>query len=654
MRLLGSMQACWAGDRSFLPSNKKTRAVLAVLALAGEKPVKRDLLIGLLWQMRGWEQAQASLRQSVHELRRCLAPIKGANLQSTGNGLTLRIEHLWIDSLFVQTEDFQSQHVVDVLRGPLLADLAGLSETFDEWIFAERDKLSEKIRLKLDLFLENSSIKSKTLNMAEAMIAFDATHEAPWKALADSHSVTEDPASAINIYHRCLNEARTRDGRPAFDTTTVLAHCLPSPGMSGEAPEHFCETATLASPLGRFRRDNQLAFPCRSARVAVVPTRTFGGTAEELALCIDWQLQAALHKFEYLSCAPVSPAGAKAGFARNLVEEGFDFLLEGVLDRTAGQNNVSVRLRDLHMRGEIFWSQRICQPSSGTGLLEADFAGLLAPQIAAEISKYQALFLETSLTTEVDLSRLVLRAARSVQRLDRHSLWEADTLLAEAIKQHDREPALLAWSAYVQLLRLGQGYLSEVVSTQRRMGELIDKGLSLTPDGATVLSIAGHVLAFTQNRLDEGLSLQELALSKNPNLPMAWLFSGLAHTYAGEHKEAIRRFECAKQLSPADPQAYFVDTGLSLSHLLNGDTESALSASKNAIRLNPNFSSSFKVAVSASGYTDRGGNDDRLLKRLLAIDPALTVERALSRTPLTRRADQTRLADGLRMAGMPK
>ncbi len=186
------------------------------------------------------------------------------------------------------------------------------------------------------------------------------------------------------------------------------------------------------------------------------------------------------------------------------------------------------------------------------------------------------------------------------------------------------------------------------------MGDLVDRGLSLTPESATVLSIAGHVLAFTQNRLEEGLSLQERALSKNPYLPSAWLFSGLAHTYAGEHKEAISRFQRAKQLSPADPQAYFVDTGLSLSHLLDGDTGNALNASRSAIRLNPNFSSSFKVGVSASGYADQGRGDARMLQRLLLLEPALTVERVLSRSPLTQRADQARLSDGLRMAGLPR
>jgi tetratricopeptide (TPR) repeat protein len=241
-----------------------------------------------------------------------------------------------------------------------------------------------------------------------------------------------------------------------------------------------------------------------------------------------------------------------------------------------------------------------------------------------------------------------------VQRLDRHGLAEADRLLSASIKREGRHPALFAWSAYVQLLQLGQGWASDVETTQRLIGELTEKALSLNPENASVLSIAGHVLAFNQNRLEEGLSLQEQALSKNPYLPSAWLFSGLAHTYAGEHSEATRRLQRAKQLSPADQQAYFIDMGLSLSHLLDGDTDNALTASRNAIRLNPNFSSSFKVGVSASGYTDQGRGDARMLQRLLRLEPALTVERVLSRSPLTRRADQARLSDGLRMAGLPR
>jgi DNA-binding SARP family transcriptional activator len=96
LTLFGPMQVQDASGRSVLLRSRKTRAVLAVLALAGPKPVLRTRLTGLLWSRRESEQARASLRQSVHELRVALGPDAG-RLQADRNHLMLLDDRLWVD-----------------------------------------------------------------------------------------------------------------------------------------------------------------------------------------------------------------------------------------------------------------------------------------------------------------------------------------------------------------------------------------------------------------------------------------------------------------------------------------------------------------------------------------------------------------------------
>ena len=59
--------------------SRKTRAVLAVLALAAPKPVLRTRLTRLLWSGRAIEQGRGSLRQSVYELQQALG-VEAASL----------------------------------------------------------------------------------------------------------------------------------------------------------------------------------------------------------------------------------------------------------------------------------------------------------------------------------------------------------------------------------------------------------------------------------------------------------------------------------------------------------------------------------------------------------------------------------------------
>lgn len=86
-----------AAGRSLLPRSRKTRAVLAVLALAAPRPVLRSQLTSLLWSRRGKEQAFASLRQAVHELQRALGEEVTNLLRVDRHHLALSDVSLWVD-----------------------------------------------------------------------------------------------------------------------------------------------------------------------------------------------------------------------------------------------------------------------------------------------------------------------------------------------------------------------------------------------------------------------------------------------------------------------------------------------------------------------------------------------------------------------------
>ena len=68
LRLIGQMEAWTLTSENVLPAGRKTRALLAVIALASPRPALRGRLAELLWSRRPEEQARASLRQEIHRL----------------------------------------------------------------------------------------------------------------------------------------------------------------------------------------------------------------------------------------------------------------------------------------------------------------------------------------------------------------------------------------------------------------------------------------------------------------------------------------------------------------------------------------------------------------------------------------------------------
>ena len=77
---------------------KKSRALLAYLALREGAEVSREVLIGLLWGERSEGQARASLRQALSELRLHSAGSGPHPIVATKEAVTWVPGSAWIDA----------------------------------------------------------------------------------------------------------------------------------------------------------------------------------------------------------------------------------------------------------------------------------------------------------------------------------------------------------------------------------------------------------------------------------------------------------------------------------------------------------------------------------------------------------------------------
>src|SRR5579862_3299603 len=97
LRLIGQMEAWTLTSENILPTGRKTRALLAILALSSPRAALRGRLAELLWSRRPEEQARASLRQEIHRLLETLNPIGVQILSINRDHLALRPGSVWID-----------------------------------------------------------------------------------------------------------------------------------------------------------------------------------------------------------------------------------------------------------------------------------------------------------------------------------------------------------------------------------------------------------------------------------------------------------------------------------------------------------------------------------------------------------------------------
>jgi TolB-like protein len=131
--LIGPFRLYQPDGREVLISNKRARAILAILCLSAGEPIERDTLRKLLWPGRYPAQAKASLRQCLLNLGKVLAPLGRDVLLVTRSSVAIRTDAIMVDLREVSAPD-----------RPILGEF-DLGEPFAHWVAARRAEIERTI-----------------------------------------------------------------------------------------------------------------------------------------------------------------------------------------------------------------------------------------------------------------------------------------------------------------------------------------------------------------------------------------------------------------------------------------------------------------------------------------------------------------------------
>ncbi|MGH6878516.1 MAG: BTAD domain-containing putative transcriptional regulator [Rhizomicrobium sp.] len=144
---LGGLKLVEAGSGTDMtPASRKARALIGYLCIAG-KPVGRERLAALLWGDRGEEQARASLRQAIYELRSLLG---GDHLLRVERDTVAVCDDVGTDVAAI-TAAAQSGNLDELTkalsewRGDFFEDLPSIDPSFDAWLQSERVRVQERL-----------------------------------------------------------------------------------------------------------------------------------------------------------------------------------------------------------------------------------------------------------------------------------------------------------------------------------------------------------------------------------------------------------------------------------------------------------------------------------------------------------------------------
>lgn len=203
--VLGNMSLAFNGHDIKIKS-RKSRAVLAFVALSENREETRERLVGIFWSESEEHKARASLRQTLRDLRQSLFEAGYHGLQTEKLAIEIDSDRLDVD-LWAVIEAAEHHRVHPLLLNvpriaeTLLAGFEDIDPEFRVWLLAKRQTLQERLLrgLEAGLVAERGDVRNKK-RLAEAIINLDPTHEEACRYLMQARAAEGDVSGSLRVY----------------------------------------------------------------------------------------------------------------------------------------------------------------------------------------------------------------------------------------------------------------------------------------------------------------------------------------------------------------------------------------------------------------------------------------------------------------------
>jgi len=594
LRLLGEIELVRGDARVTLPASKKTRALLAYLAVTG-KSHRRERLCTLFWDVP--DDPRGALRWSLSKLRgvvdepgrpRILAERESVSLDAGG----LAIDLVEARRRFAEGESLSLEGLAgtaELFRGQFLEGLELPNcPDFEAWRAAEREEARAlHCRVLKALLARLADQPAAALPHARALAAADPdeveSHLALLRVLVAAGRAREAEeqlqastrilAETSETGARALADAWRSMTRGAGQAGPAPASRVPeTPAPQPAAPSAAPVEAVAAEPAAPVSERPTLAvllFAAASADGGPGPDDYFSrGIADEIA--------AALSRFADLTIlAPsttVRVRGERAPVPEIAQRLRANYLLEGTVMRADRRVRISTQLLD-GATGAAVWAERFDRELYDILALQDEITRTVAASLSVRLRDDGVRRALKKRTRDLTAYDLLLRARHYTTVLTPEEHARARDCLEEAVRLDPNYADAHAALVYVYASEYSHGHntrpnaLDRAIAAGRRAIEL---------DPHNPRAHAALALTHFFRRDDAMFAAEsERALALNPNDPEMSGMLGAYFVYAGHMERGLTLLTESMRLNPLHPTWYHYS--FVVRHVVAGEYAAALS-----------------------------------------------------------------------------
>ncbi len=502
-------------------ASRKSKALIAYLALVPNCMATREHIVGLLWSESDEEKARASLRQVVRTLKPLL-------LNAGYHGLIVDRNTIGLDARSIRVDATQVLRALEAgellpsllntrtITDTLLAGFDDLDPSFRNWLVVQRENLTQRLGRGLEYLLDekpDAGSGGARRAAAQALLQLDQTHERACRCLIQMHAEQGEIGAAIALYNRLWELLdQEYDSEP-----TELTQKLIGDVKLGKFETPAVDPFALPAQLSEGPQSIYDSPPSRQFVLCIGHFDLDGIQEDQRHVCVGFRFEliSMLVRFRVWSIVDVT---SSASLGLGEPDSPNRYLVNGHLYQNEGALFLTIELQD-PVSCELIWSERY--------VLNLDQFFASQQDIVRKIAH--------SLNIHISQARLRQVSGQSDVSLDIYDRW-------------------LRGHAFV---------LSWAPALRKRATEIFHSIVRDAPDFAPAYSSLVGILNSnhfvfpgvlrTAHVQEEALKLARKAVELDPLDSRSQLHLAWSQAMNGEYDVAILGFKLACQLNENDP-----------------------------------------------------------------------------------------------------
>jgi TolB-like protein len=228
--LLGGLEIACGEELTRASLTRKARALVAYLALRGDRGQSREKLAELLWGNSAEEQARANLRQALSSIRQALNIDRATYLVTDGDQISLVGQDIDLDvakfeHLVAEAAPEALKRAAALYNGDLLDGFSLKEESFESWIRSERERLrhlASDALTKLIAHCDEVRDTERCVGTAARLLSLDPLREAAHRILMRAYAAQGRQTSALKQFEACRDILKRELGVEPEPETVAL------------------------------------------------------------------------------------------------------------------------------------------------------------------------------------------------------------------------------------------------------------------------------------------------------------------------------------------------------------------------------------------------------------------------------------------------